>query len=1189
LIHGGHITWNYWLRRVKDAGVYTDAEPTPDNGSGSTPSTPTGRSGSRSGNVDRAEKGGKQTPKELPCRFSIKVSGVEAFMYNRSPAYDGIIEAVEKRAKRDAEDAKSPEGSVADLEKSSTHGELRPRRRKTHTDAAKDAQRVDTDRSTSGAKKPDIPAFLKLLPVHVDVTKGAIVVGNEHTLAVITAQFEKATGSLDASTCGPLDVYQQLFNFQVTHPVVHMKPNPDYKISQLDSAVQYKQEASGGIPEDSIIQKQARHRRHWRWLKRITRLFTFFSNDSDSVHTHNASDNKPPLNSQWRFPGQERWRGLARYLDNNTNDGHGEWDGVKTSLIADVPCVNVSFYWDVPGPVPNDIDHNRHMDPAHPYDINGSPPPEYGMDIQVFGGTINYGPWADRHRGIFQSMFFPATRVDAVPSSPLEPGQLRLNSVFKLFLTIEDTVLRIPIRESSKDWKWKGKAHTLAAHDKPGGDRNKGKTKSRMRRGKRRDATGAQNVRPFAWIDVKVAGQSSVNYVMDMYASKNGYQSKVDVDIPSTEISSSVNHGLLWRSGAIALDCDLSNPLGWNTLRKWLFNIKCQDLELFLLRDHLFLLIDLVADWGSGPPPDYFLFVPFLYLLNVDFSNFKLYLNTNDSNIINNPADLDDNNFVILSGEGLQGEITIPLDKFRPLQNEIKFDVKGQNLAMEVLMPQKNTLQTFVQSPNVAHLGGLTLTGNHTLMTETSPMNTDRLFLDIQGHKLNLELYGWLIHHFMQIKDNYFGDNLHFKTLEEFQGLPSANLATDGTQPDDQPINIANDLDVILCISADQASVLLPSNLYSTERGIRADLPYASADLRFTNYYMDLMVNFSPISISLGGLTANPNLPSEFTSGRTELFVDSTIIFGHRLFGLSPEEPTYVCSWDFKVGKISGDCTSEFIETAAGAARSFAFTLDDDENSLPLTDIPVIHDSTFLRLKTNNVHVWLHVAHEAVLLSTSPVTLDYNDLAGSTFSERLSARIPDLTISAVDPKSASHRRMRYGEKEAIATHAYLQMTLNLNMLTRKLDFSEQRALQQAHLQVQDRRTNRTPFLLADDPVSSRHGDSNPQNIRAPAMQYPDVPQPIFLFQPPDHQHGSFASSQVSSDRSSTRGGSMHSTAARSSSSASLKNSIRSALRHRSTRRTAESSRSRTPLGGSPTRVDSEGQFATPVWRRRTFH
>ena len=26
LVHGGYITWNYWLRRVRDAAVYTDTD-----------------------------------------------------------------------------------------------------------------------------------------------------------------------------------------------------------------------------------------------------------------------------------------------------------------------------------------------------------------------------------------------------------------------------------------------------------------------------------------------------------------------------------------------------------------------------------------------------------------------------------------------------------------------------------------------------------------------------------------------------------------------------------------------------------------------------------------------------------------------------------------------------------------------------------------------------------------------------------------------------------------------------------------------------------------------------------------------------------------------------------------------------------------------------------------------------------
>lgn len=1190
LVHGGYITWNYWLRRVRDAGVYTDADPpaAPDADADSDTDADSSRAqstaDSQSRNADRAEKGGKQTQKQLPCRISVKISGVEVFLYNRSPGYDGIVEAVQRKA---GTNNASTQGYGNAPHHEEPHQE---KPRKTPSEKDVNPARADTGGSlASQPRKADLPAFLRILPIYVEVNKGAIVVGNENTLAVITTQFEKATGTLDASTAGPMDMYQQLFKFRITHPVVHMKPNPDYKTTQLDSAAHFKGEADKGVPAERIVEKDVGLRKRKRWLQAIPHWPSFLSSSSDSVYTHTragGANNSKTFAPQWQFPGQDRWKGLARYLDDSQDDGHGEWDGVeyaKTSLIADCPSVCLTFYWDVAGPVLNDIDNSRHIDPSRPEDINGSAPPRYGMDIEVFGGLINYGPWTDRHRGVFQSIFFPGTHVDAIPALPLKPGETRVLSVFKLFLSIEDdTVLRIPIREPSKDWKWKGKAQNLAAHETLNNDKTKGKPKVRRRRGKQRDTNAAQNVRPFAWIDVKVTGNSSISYVMDMVASNKGFRSKLDVDIASTEISSSVNHGLLWRSGSLTLDCDLSAPIAWNTLRKWMFNIKCRDLELFLLRDHLFLLTDLVADWGSGPPPDYFLFVPFQYLLNIDFTDFKLYINTNDSNIVNNPADLDDNNFIVLYGQRLQGDVIIPLDKFRPLQNAIKFDVQGHDLGLEIIMPEKNTLNTFVQSPNVAQLGGFNLVGSYTFMSETSTMNTDRLYMDIKGHRLNLRLYGWLVHQFMKIKDNYFGDDMHFKTLEEFQGLPSANLATDGTDPNVAPAKVSNDLDVILCLSVDQASILLPANLYSAKNSIRADLPFVSADLRFTNYYMDLLVNFSPISVSLGGTIANPEYSNEFSSGRTELFIDSIVISGHRLFGLPPIEPTYVCNWDFEVGKISGECTSEFIETAAGAGRSFAFTLDNDENSLPLTELPIIHDATFLRLRTQSIQIWLHVAQEALLFSTGSITLDFNDLAGKTFSQRLSAYIPDLTFGTIDTRSASRRATRSGGRQTVETHAFMQTTLSINMLQRKLDFTDNRNKQQAHIQEHDQRTFRTQFLSKSSNLGSHHSKGS-DNVRTPAMQYPEIPHPVFLFQPQNSQtHSSTASQSSYSYASSARGRKLRNADSRSTSNSSLAGSIRSALKRKVVVNTAESSRSQTLLGNSQSRPDSRNLTDVPL-------
>ncbi|PSN71261.1 hypothetical protein BS50DRAFT_279214 [Corynespora cassiicola Philippines] len=1196
LIHGGYITWNYWMRRVKDAEVFGDEGRPETSDRSETTSTQSGRHQGRNGNIDKAEKGGKNTPKKLKCRISVKVQGVEAFMYNRSPAYDGIIEAMKRKTSvsssnetehgDDNGNGHAKNGSASSFQ---AHEEGHNKLRKAPASASPPVPRAETyDTTAPSTKKEDLPAFLRLLPIHIDCNKGAIVVGNEHTQAVITAQFERATGQLDASHSGPLDVYQQVFNFQFTHPVVHMKPNPDFKALQLETAGRLKHELDQDEPEE-FDEKHVRPTPRKSWLSSLPSISGLFSKSSDSIHTHTKTSGRRGSKifaPQWHLPGQERWKGLTRYLDESLDDGHGEWDGVeyaKASLIVDCPCVNVSFYWDVTGPVPNELDNSIHADPSRPMDVNGSVPPEYGMDIQVYGGIINYGPWADRHRGIFQNIFFPGAHVDAVPTTPLSPGETRVLSIFKIYLGIEEeTILRIPVREPSKDWKWKGKAHTLAGQDKKGSDKTKGKARTRRKsmsmRGKQRDAgASAQNVRPYAWIDVKVAGNSSVNYIMDMVASEKGFQNKLAVDLSGAEIFSSVNHGLLWRSGALGLDCNLSNPLSWNSLRKWMFNISCKDLELFLLRDHLFLLTDLVSDWGSGPPSDYFTFVPFQYLLNIDFTNFKLYLNTNDANIVNNPSELDDNNFIILLGQRLHGDLVIPLDKFRPSQNEIKFDVQVQDMGLEVCMPSKNTLNTFLKSKDVAQLGGLTLKGSYTYMTDTSPMNTDRLFMDIHGDRLHVELYGWLVHHFMKIKDNYFGDDMHFKTLEEYQGLPTQSLATDSTTPNGQVAKASNDLDVILCISVDRVGVLLPANLYSAENSLRADLPYVSAELRFTNYYMDLMVNFSPISLSLGTSVTSPGLPRDI-SGRTEVFIDSIVIFGHRLFGLPPVEPTYVCNWDFEIGKITGECTSDFIEKAAGAARSFAFTFDDDENTITVSEIPIIHDSTFLRLQTQEINLWLHIANEAVLIRTGPMGLDFNDLAGTTFSQRLNAWIPDLTVGAVDAKFASRHRTRTSEKHIVKTHAFLQTTLSVTMFRRKIDFTEDRNKQQEHMQEHDARTNRTQFMFMDNPSSFRQRTRNQDNVRPPAMQFPEIPQPIFMFRPPDTETLSSASSGYSSNSAFARGRQPRAASIKSASGSSLARSVRASHRGPSANNTAEFSRSRTLLGTSPSRSESPGHF-----------
>ncbi|PNH34194.1 hypothetical protein VD0002_g7324 [Verticillium dahliae] len=264
-------------------------------------------------------------------------------------------------------------------------------------------------------------------------------------------------------------------------------------------------------------------------------------------------------------------------------------------------------------------------------------------------------------------------------------------------------------------------------------------------------------------------------------------------------------------------------------------------MELFLLRDHIFLLIDLVDDWASGPPAEYLVFIPFRYNMNIDLRNFKLYLNVNDGNIINKPTDLDDNAYLVLSTPVLASQVCIPIDKYRPSKNTIPFDIQAESFSLALHVPPWNTQASFLTSKEVGQGENLTVNGGYTYNATTSPANTDTLTLNVSGQSPTATIHGFIIRYALKLKDNYFGDDVHFKTLDEYQEAlqlrerdPEAEAAL---RP---PPKKSNDLDVILHVRVDDTRLLIPANLWSTKRNIQVETASITADLRFTNYYMDL-------------------------------------------------------------------------------------------------------------------------------------------------------------------------------------------------------------------------------------------------------------------------------------------------------------------------------------------------------------
>lgn len=1110
-VNNGHITWKYWLRHVRrvDAG---SKQPSRNLDGSSNASLPTDHDGDEDNVGDLNERAFTSKNEDFSPRITVDLRGLEWFVYNRSPVYDGVLAAILKSS-----DEKSGKGGGASFAHghshvSSTSSQSTPQERlaskkdappssfvgnaetqKEHDSGAfspsgsATAQKVTSD----GTEYAGLSSFMRLLPIGIQCKKGAMVMGNEHTRCVLVVKFDYAHGFIDARSSGPLDLYKQSFDFELEKFVGSFRVNQDYGESILSAGSRL--DPLRTASESEILRTLSQENTTKHALHKLSKLIPQKKSSAPSPINEKGVFDNSAASPSLGFPSH-KWLGLSRYLDEDEDElveqeRSKSVEYAQVTTIIDCPKLGMSFFYDVPGKVYN----NSHPEPlTQPnngsQNINGGKPPDWGLNITIGGGLINYGPWADRQRADLQAVFFPQAYALTSAAKPLKPGQLRQSTQFKIDIVIDEAVvLRIHTREESKDWKWKGHfPRTAETHG--------GKFGGNQKQNKHEKQDSNVDVRPAGWLDLTAAANSYVSYSMDMFAGSSGFENKLSLDIPSLNLSTSVNHSLLLRSRNLTISCDLATPLQWNAQRKWIFDLNWEALELFLLRDHAFLLTDLITDWTTGPPAEYPTFIPFLYGIKLRFPAFKIYLNVNDSNIIDSPAALNANAFMVLGGELLNAELSIPLTNFRPLHNEISFSANVSKLYMELLTPPWNTLSTLLKSKVMARLDALSATGSYTYFTSTSPSQTETLIMDLHGTALTVQLFGFLIRYFISFQKNYFGEDMHFQTLEEYQqrlALPSVDQSV---QQNSRHVKASNDLDVILTIRADEDCIVLPCGLYSAETNVNIAISSVLIDLRFTNYYMDLEICAAPLAFTRG-LAEPVTVLAESLVSNTQIFIDGLSISGHRLFGLPPTEPTYVCNWDLDVGRIVGECTLEFMSAVANAGRVITFQFRDTENALPNVKPTMIHDVTFLRLGLDSMRLWMHVQNSAVLLETHQIDLDFNDWAKQTFSEIAHAKAPHILLSLVDAVSAVRQRSK--SKTPVLTHGVLRTSVDFRMAGSKANFKRERELQQDHIELHDSRTRRTPWLRFPKGSGISTSRQEPHlRPRPPAMAVPPIPEPL---------------------------------------------------------------------------------------------
>ncbi|KAM5446142.1 Macrophage colony-stimulating factor 1 receptor [Microsporum audouinii] len=1084
LVQTGYITWRFWSRPVPPGNTFHQER----------------KARHPASEQDGDRHAGTENKKKQSPRIEVTLNGLEWFVYNRSPAYDSILAGFglvppanggsDSSATRDG-GTSLPDASNGDINDeaaaSSPSEPLTPSSKKdVNSQRQKGLSSINGNVGGSSilqnVEQRSEPQILSLFPISMDCYRGALALGNENTKTILTLTFDKAVGKIDAGHSGPLDVYKQIFEYDLSHPIVQMKPNPDYKQSQLAAASSIEATNEESKNRGYMYSLHRRYRDHRRRVwNSVCDLIPYFQSSVESFHPRHDQRNRPASGAVH----QDGWLGLTRYLDEEEQDEHEGWSSVeygRFSTLLDSPSVYFRYYWDIGGPVAISKTGPEPPDKSTPYNINGAEPPEWGMDITIRGGLLNYGPWADRERINLQSVFIPNSYRDSQVTPILKPGEMRQSTAFVLNILIDETTtLRIPTRESSKDWQWKGRADQSR-----GMSRVKKKDKDRSR-GNEADKAGTQgpDIRPFGWLSLRVDRGSTIVYSMAMFASNHGYCNKVDIDLRHTKMSSSVNHGILWQSDRQVISCDLSNPLQWNSLHNWSVDVESTKLELFLLWDHLILLTDLISDWTSGPFQEFYTFVPIKYHLSFAFLDFKLLINVNDLNIINNPSDLDDNSFLIIEGEILIARVEIPIVYHKANRNVAKFDIQGSNGDLRLSTPLWNTQRTFLDDRPVGGLDTLKIDGSYSWYSLTSPKVTDVAIINLSGSAPYLYLYGFILKNFLDVNENYFGRTIHFKTFDEHRAAVDSGAAQGHSGSNPAPVT--NGLDVILHIAADDLKVLLPAGLYDRNENLALKAASLNLDVRFTNYYMDFHSSLSPVEISV--LSENPGAPPVRTG--PQLYINGLAIFGHRLFGLPPTEPTYACNWDFQVGSIVGECSPSFVKSAKSAFESLAFSFDDDENALPPLQTG-IYDVTFLRANVKAIKVWVLAEETAFLFSTGTIDVEFNDRCGLKMSLFVNLTVPDVVVAIVDRKSARSRAI---SRKPVKTYACFQTALKLNTLGKREDFEHYRSLQQNHIRKHDSRTHRTPWLLFDELDIPTEDETFPHFI-PPTMPVPSMPEPV---------------------------------------------------------------------------------------------
>ena len=180
------------------------------------------------------------------------------------------------------------------------------------------------------------------------------------------------------------DFYRQVLNLTFKDASIRFLENANYQQKMTDQGEQI---------HNTI---QTSHRPH---LNQLT--FHLFQKlwKRLKLWKHSTSPFSKPAKPTFPHPAASWNRRKAAKSAEDATEVGGDFEKMeyaKEPKILECPKLELLYYADVVGVVPVVPERAAALDPQ---DIgNGDVPPEWGIDLALNGGSLRYGPWADRQR-----------------------------------------------------------------------------------------------------------------------------------------------------------------------------------------------------------------------------------------------------------------------------------------------------------------------------------------------------------------------------------------------------------------------------------------------------------------------------------------------------------------------------------------------------------------------------------------------------------------------------------------------------------------------------------------------------------------------------------------------------------------------------------------------------------------------